>query len=64
MSAAPYVTLDRPGLVHEVCPYCGGDGKSEAWFGDTCRATRCGYCAGRGYVVTESRVPQPERRAA
>lgn len=57
------VILDRPGLVHEVCSCCGGDGKSEAWFGDACRVTRCGYCAGRGYVVTEASDAQPEERA-
>ncbi len=58
------VVLDRPGLVHEVCPCCRGDGQSEAWFGDTCRVTRCGYCAGRGYVVTEARDDQLVERAA
>jgi DnaJ-class molecular chaperone len=57
---APYVTLDRPGLVHEVCPNCRGDGKSEAWFGDACRETQCTCCAGRGYVVTEAPEPKPD----
>ncbi len=60
MSAAPYVTLYRPGLVHEICPNCRGDGKSEAWFGDACRETRCVSCAGRGYIVTEAPEPEPD----
>lgn len=53
--------LDRPGLVHEVCPYCRGDGRRDAPAAPAgrYRDQPCFACAGRGYVVTES-----EREAA
>ncbi len=58
MSAA---VLDRPGLVHEVCPYCLGLGEQDDPRGNTqiARARTCYACVGRGYIVTEARVPVP-----
>ncbi len=52
--SAPYVTLDRPGLVYSTCWCCRGDGRSEFYVGDRCRECACTVCGGRGYVVTES----------
>ncbi len=52
--SAPYVVLERTGLVHEVCIYCRGDGKSEFYIGERPRETVCGYCCGKGFVTSES----------
>lgn len=49
------VTLPRPGLVHDCCPYCIGgevDGPENDY--GRCAPQRCTYCGGRGYVVREA----------
>lgn len=50
----PYVVLPRAGLVHSLCPLCRGDGRSDYCIGESVRETMCAYCAGTGYIVTES----------
>ena len=64
MNGHPYVEHPRDGLVHELCPCCGGDGQRDVWLGESCRSGLCVYCAGRGYILREAPPVGPREVAA
>jgi len=53
-----YAEHDKPGQLSQACPVCIG-GRVDSYVGDRLTDRACGYCGGRGFILTTAPARNP-----